>query len=98
MKSLKIASTLSLPAEAVSQTFGILGIRGSGKTNTSVVMVEEMLSLGLQVVVLDPLDVWHGLRTSKDGKSAGFAITVIGGEHADLPLEPGSGSLIADFV
>jgi len=35
---LHIADKLALPAEAVAQTFAILGIRGSGKTNTGVVL------------------------------------------------------------
>lgn len=43
---LKISETLSVPVEAVTQTFADLGIRGSGKTNTGVVIAEEMLKAG----------------------------------------------------
>lgn len=96
--ALKLANNLSIPADAVTRTFAILGIRGSGKTNTAVVMAEEMLKSGQQVIIIDPVDVWWGLRSSHDGKESGFPITILGGEHADLPLESNSGSLIADFA
>lgn len=98
MKYLQIAPDFVLPLDAVSQTFGILGIRGSGKTNTSVVMTEEMLQAGQQVVIIDPLDVWYGLRSSKDGKSNGFPIPVLGGDHSKIPIDANSGSIIAEFV
>jgi len=40
---LRIAANFTLPPEAVTQTFVILGIRGSGRTNTGVVLTEELL-------------------------------------------------------
>ncbi len=95
---MKIAENLKLPVEAVTQTFAILGIRGSGKTNTAVVMTEELLAAKQQVVVIDPVDVWWGLKSSKNGKQPGFAIPVIGGDHADVPLDGAAGSVLADFV
>src|SRR5579884_827827 len=49
---LRIAERLELPLDAVTQTFAILGIRGSGKTNTGVVMAEEMRVHEQQFVVL----------------------------------------------
>ena len=66
-RRLKISKTLSLPVEAVTQTFGILAIRGAGKTNTSVVLPEEMVKAGLPVVVCDPVGVRWGLRSSSHG-------------------------------
>jgi DNA helicase HerA-like ATPase len=56
--TLKISKELSLPAEAVTETFAILAKRGAGKTYTSAVMVEEMLKASLPVVVIDPVGVW----------------------------------------
>ncbi len=97
-RSLKISAERALPLEAVTQTFAILGIRGSGKTNSGVDMAEEMLKAGQQIVVLDPVDVWWGLRSSRDGAHAGFPIAIIGGEHGDVPLEGVNGTVIADFV
>lgn len=95
---LQIARNFTLPAEAVTQTFAILGIRGSGKTNTGVVMTEELLAAKQQVVIIDPVDVWWGLKSSKSGKEPGFSIPVIGGDHADIPLDGAAGQVLADFV
>jgi uncharacterized protein len=98
MKTLSVAKDFPLPDSAVTQTFAILGIRGSGKTNTGVVLAEELLKRKQQIVVIDPVDVWWGLKSSKDGKAAGFPIPVIGGDHADVPLEAAAGVVLADFV
>lgn len=95
---LTISSTLSLPPEAITQTFAILGKRGSGKTNLAVVMAEEMHEHGLPFVAIDPVGAWYGLRSSKDGKGPGLSIPIFGGEHGDVPLERTAGMLIADLV
>lgn len=98
MSKLHISDTLSLPLDAVTQTFAVLGIRGSGKTNTAKVLAEEMLKAGQQIVALDPTDAWYGIRSSKDGKSEGFKVYVFGGEHGDLPLRDTNGAELARFV
>lgn len=95
---LKIADDLTFSAEAITETFAVLGIRGSGKTNTAVVMAEQMVEANQQVVVLDPTDGWFGMRSSCDGKSAGLQIIVAGGDHGDLPLEGANGHIMAEFV
>src|SRR5258706_11565119 len=61
-------------------------------------MVEEMLKHQLHVAVVDPIGVWWGLRSSADGKSAGLPIVIAGGEHADVPIEPTSGELLAEMI
>ena len=96
--TLMLSPQLKLPDEAVTQAFAILGRRGSGKTNTAVVMAEEMLACGFPIVVLDPIGVWFGLRSSADGKVAGHSIAIFGGEHRDVPLEPTGGKVVAEFV
>lgn len=96
--TLHISREFSLPAEAATQTFAILAKRGAGKTYTAAVMVEEMLKAGLQLVVVDPVGVWWGLRSSADGQCAGLPIVIMGGEHGDLPLELEAGETIADVV
>ena len=87
-----------LPIEVASQATAIHGVRGKGKTNTVGVMVEGMLKAGLQIVVIDPTDVWWGLKSSADGTSEGHSIVVLGGHHGDLPLLSTSGRVIADFA
>ena len=95
---LDIGTGLSLPLDAVTQTFALVGKRGVGKTHGAAVLAEELLEQKLQVVVLDPIGVWWGLRSSADGKKSGHPILVLGGEHGDLPLEASAGRLVADFV
>lgn len=95
---LQIADNLELAPEAMTLTSAILGIRGSGKTNTGVVFTEGLLEAGHQVIVIDPLDVWWGLKSSADGESPGHAIVVLGGAHGDLPLASGDGAVMADFL
>jgi hypothetical protein len=99
MMLLKIADSFSLPADAVTQTFGILAIRGAGKSNTAAVMAEEMFDAGLPFVVIDPVGSWFGLRAGRDGKpKGGLPIPIFGGRHGDVPLERGAGELLADLV
>ena len=69
---LKISDHLSLPVETITHTFGILAVRGAGKSNLAAVMAEEMFDARLPFVVIDPVGAWWGLRSSGDGKSAGI--------------------------
>jgi hypothetical protein len=96
--TIHLASDFRMPLEAATRTFAVLGQKGSGKTTTAVVMVEELLLQSVPVVVIDPTGAWWGLRSGRDGKREGFAITVLGGDHGDLPLEPTAGAVIADLV
>lgn len=80
-----------LPETIITETIAVLGIRGSGKTTTAKDIVEEALKRRRQVAIIDPTDAWWGVKS-------GFEIVVFGGAHGDLPLEEGSGKLIADFV
>lgn len=95
---LRIAKDFTLPLDAVTETFGILAKRGVGKTHTSVVMAEEMLKAGAHIVIADPVGVWWGLRSSRDGTKSGFPIIILGGDHGDIPLESTAGAIIADLV
>lgn len=98
MADLRIARGLSLPLDAVTQTFGILARKGAGKTYTASVFAEELIGAGLPVVILDPLGAFWGLRASADGEKPGLPVTILGGEHGDVPLESGAGKVIADLV
>jgi hypothetical protein len=71
---------------------------GAGKSNAAVVMAEEMYDNGLPWVAIDPKGDWWGVRASGDGQSPGLAVLVFGGEHADIPLEPTAGKLVADLI
>ena len=95
---LAISKSLTLPADMSTKATAILGIRGSGKTNTGVVIVEGLLDESRPVVIIDPLDVWWGLRSSPGGKQDGYSVVICGGEHGDLPLTESDGATLADFV
>lgn len=95
---IRLAPTLRLPLDAVTETVAIMGVRGSGKSSTAKVLVEQLTNAGQQCVILDPTGVWWGLKSSVDGRSAGLPFTVLGGPHGDLPLSPAAGEVIADLV
>lgn len=85
-----------LPIDALIQTFAIVGIRGAGKTCGGTVMAEEFCKAGYPWIALDPTGVWWGLRANPDGSPGGYrSIVVIGGPHADIPLEKDGGEKLA---
>lgn len=98
MTTLRLADNLALPVEAVTQTFALLAVRGSGKTYTAAVLVEELVKAGQPVVVIDPIGVWWGLRANAAGDGPGLPVAILGGDHADLPLDPHAGDAVAAFV
>ncbi|WP_395736311.1 ATP-binding protein [Prosthecobacter sp.] len=96
---MKLISNLKLPADVVTRTLAILAQKGAGKTYTAMKLTELMLEQRSQVVALDPTGVWWGLRSDAAGQAGnGLDIIIMGGEHGDVPLEPGAGEIIADFV
>lgn len=95
---LTISRELDLPLDTVTDTIGILAIKGAGKTYTFLVLVEEMAKHGLPVVVLDPVGVCWGLRSSADASGPGLPVVIVGGQHGDVPLEEGAGAVLADWV
>lgn len=98
MSELHLADDMTLPVDAVTQVLAILAKRGAGKTHTSAVLVEEMVAVGAQVVILDPVGVWWGLRTNTTGDAPGLPFAVFGGSHGDLPLDPTMGAAAADLA
>lgn len=98
MKQLHVSETVALPIEAVTSTIAVLGKKGSGKTYTAKKLAELMLDSGFQVVILDIVGVWWGLKSSADGKSAGYSIPIFGGKRPDIPLEPTAGEVTARAI
>lgn len=88
----------TLPPDLVSQSTAILAKRRVGKSYLASVIAEELLTRGQPVVIVDPTGAHWGLRASADGKRPGFPIVVVGGRHADLPLEEGGGEALARAV
>lgn len=94
-QTITIGDGMDLPIDVVTQAIAVVGKRGRGKTSTAKVLVEEMVRAGQQVIVLDTVGAWWGLRSSFDGKSEGLPVVVFGGHHADVPIEDTAGAVIA---
>jgi uncharacterized protein len=93
---LHVGTDTRWPLDAVTETFAIVGKRGSGKTSVAVVLAEEMLAIGQRILVVDPTGVWWGLGRDASGRRAGNRISVVGGDHGDEPLyEEDAGQLAA---
>lgn len=96
-KSLDIG--IKLPLDVATRAIALVGNRGSGKTTTSTVLVEQMYKANVPVVIIDPVGARWGIRSSADGKSAGLPFTLFGGKHdPDAPLYEESGETLADAV
>lgn len=68
------------PIDVVGRSIAILGIRGSGKTNTAAVLAEEILKNNLPVLIVDPDSEYWSLREK-------FDVLIIGkSRHADILL------------
>ncbi|PJE00774.1 MAG: hypothetical protein CK429_36190 [Mycobacterium sp.] len=93
-----LADDFTMPVDSVTGTFAILGKKGRGKTHTASVLAEELMSAGCLICVIDPTGVWYGLRSSADGREAGFPVIIFGGEHADIALRPDQGAVIAELI
>lgn len=96
---LHLGDGLDVPADDfVESATAILAKRGGGKTGLGKVIEEEAFRLGIQFVTFDPAGVHWGIRSSYDGKGAGLPVLVIGGEHADIPLDRKAGAQMARAV
>jgi Helicase HerA, central domain len=77
---------IALPVEP-SEKCCIAGVSGSGKSYLVGRMAEQWLMAGARVVVLDPVGIFWGLRTSFEGDpSGGMPIRIFGGARMDEQL------------
>ena len=51
-----------IPDAALDDRLAFVGTSGSGKTYAAGTAVERLLAMKARVVIVDPLDVWYGLR------------------------------------
>lgn len=98
MTKLRISEDLAFPIDVVTQTIGIVAKRRAGKSFLARRLTEQLFKAGQQVVVIDPKGDWWGIRSARDGRGPGLPILIIGGEHGDIPLEAGSGEVVAKLV
>src|SRR5262245_24217903 len=95
---LHLGEDLRMPLEAATQTFLVVGKRGSGKSTTCVRLAEHLVKAGVADRRRGPGRQWWGLNARHDGKGPGLIVYVFGGDHADLALQPSAGTLIADLL
>ena len=94
-------SKLPIPANALTQHILALGKTRAGKSSKMRLIVERFLDQHRPVTILDPKGDWWGLKSSADGKSAGYPIIIFGSEHAryaDVRINRESGKAIAELV
>lgn len=97
-KVLRISKSLTLPIDAVTETIGILAIKGVGKTYLEMLLAEQMLAHNLPIIPIDSMGIFWGLRAHANGRSKGLPITIMGGDHADVPLVPTAGKVVAELL
>lgn len=95
---IQLSKDFAVPLDVVTQTLAAIGRKGAGKTYLATMIAEQMLDAEAQVVVVDPVGNWWGLRVDADGESKGKQLFVIGGEHGDVPLVPEAGARIARLL
>jgi uncharacterized protein len=88
---------LPIPREILTQHVAILGKTRSGKSSVMRLLVEDLLERRLPVCVVDPKGDWWGVKLAADGKRPGYPVVIFGGEHADIPINEGSGGQVAEL-
>lgn len=92
MKELNISRDLDFTLdELIGKCIGILGIRGSGKSNTAGVIFEELLKHNYPLTVVDIDGEYFGLKEE-------YELLVIGqGENVDISIEPEDAAQVAEI-
>jgi len=97
-KTLRLGKGLALPVAAVTRTVAVVGQKGTGKTSTAVVLVEEAAAAGARFAWMDPTGAASGLRANAKGDGPGLDCVVMGGYNGDVPLSSGAGAVVARLV
>lgn len=92
MNALNLGPGLALPlADVVGQCVAILGIRGSGKSNTAGVIFEELLAAHYPMSIVDIDGEYFGLKEK-------YEVLVVGsGENVDVELDMAAAGEVADL-
>lgn len=73
------------------ESVAVLGIKGSGKTNTSAVLIEELLAAHVPLTIVDIEDEYYGLKER-------FDLLIVGrSENADMDVPIGGAAALAAF-
>lgn len=86
-----------VPAGVLDGDICAIARKGAGKSYMMRGLVERLLVATRRVVILDPMNIWWGLKARADG-TPGFAVVVFGGPNADLPLDPAGGTALGAYL
>lgn len=93
---------LPFPERVLHQHIATLGKTGSGKSSAMRVIAEHLLDAQRRVCIVDPKGDWWGLKSSADGKSAGYPVIMFGDfkepRASDVPINPQSGKHVAELI
>lgn len=93
---------LCIPEKILDQHLVVLGKTGAGKSSALRHIVEHLLSMNKRVCIVDPKGDWWGLKSSADGKSAGFPVIAFGdfkeAKASDVPINSRSGKHVAELI
>lgn len=95
-------SKLPFPERVLHQHMAFLGKTGAGKSSAMRVVFEHLLEKKRRVAIVDPKGDWWGLKSSADGKSAGFPVITFGNfknpRATDVPINHTSGAHVAELI
>lgn len=95
-------SKLPFPERVLHQHIATLGKTGSGKSSAMRVIAEHLLDKGRRICIIDPKGDWWGLKSSADGKSAGYPVIMFGDfkepRATDVPINDRSGKHVAELI
>jgi len=95
-------SKLPFPEKILHQHIATLGKTGSGKSSALRVIAEHLLDEKRRVAIVDPKGDWWGLKSSADGKSAGYPVIMFGDfkepRATDVPINDRSGKHVAELI
>jgi uncharacterized protein len=86
------AQLVKIPLRAViGESIAVLGIKGSGKTNTAAVLIEELLANGLPLTIVDIEGEYWGLKEK-------FEVFVVGrSANVDVSADVAQAAAFAEF-
>jgi hypothetical protein len=93
---------LCFPEKILDQHLVVLGKTGAGKSSALRHVVEHLLDHKKRVCIIDPKGDWWGLKSSDDGKSAGYPVIAFGDfkneKASDVPINAQSGKHVAELI
>lgn len=94
--------TLCFPMKVLNQHIAFLGKTGAGKSSAMRTVVEWLLDHKKRCCIIDPKGDWWGLKSSADGKSAGYPVIAFGdfkeSKASDIPINQHSGKHVAELI